>query len=133
MIWRPASRDDRRLAGLWAACVGIGVLLRPLWLVGAAVVPFCPWRALTGWPCPGCGSTRAIVRLLHADIPGAMRFNPLAACGVAAFALGGIAAPLWLACGAKVPVFASRTRPAWLAVLAAAGLANWVWLVAAGV
>ena len=39
--------------------------------------PVCPFRALTGFTCPGCGSTRGLHRLLHGDIVGAFEFNPL--------------------------------------------------------
>jgi hypothetical protein len=39
--------------------------------------PVCPFRALTGFACPGCGSTRGLHRLLHGDVVAAFRFNPL--------------------------------------------------------
>ncbi len=62
-----------------------------IWLslaVGAAYVfifepgktgffPACPFRMLTGFTCPGCGSTRGLHRLLHGDVIGAFEFNPL--------------------------------------------------------
>ena len=40
--------------------------------------PTCPWLALTGTFCPGCGSLRAIHALAHADLGTAMARNPLA-------------------------------------------------------
>jgi len=39
--------------------------------------PNCPFRMLTGFTCPGCGSTRGLHRLLHGDIVSALEFNPL--------------------------------------------------------
>src|SRR5258705_5137281 len=39
--------------------------------------PACPFRTLTGFTCPGCGSTRGLHRLLHGDIVAALKFNPL--------------------------------------------------------
>lgn len=39
--------------------------------------PACPFRMLTGFTCPGCGSTRGLHRLLHGDIVSALKFNPL--------------------------------------------------------
>jgi hypothetical protein len=39
--------------------------------------PACPFRALTGFTCPGCGSTRGLHRLLHGDVVAAFQFNPL--------------------------------------------------------
>jgi hypothetical protein len=44
---------------------------------GSRLYPPCPSRALTGLHCPGCGSLRATHLLLHGDIPGAFRKNPL--------------------------------------------------------
>ena len=39
--------------------------------------PACPFRAITGFTCPGCGSTRGLHRLLHGDVVAAFEFNPL--------------------------------------------------------
>src|SRR6185295_10093405 len=39
--------------------------------------PVCPFRAITGFTCPGCGSTRGLHRLLHGDVIAAFEFNPL--------------------------------------------------------
>ena len=39
--------------------------------------PRCPFHAVTGLACPGCGSARALYALLHADLPSALRLNPL--------------------------------------------------------
>ena len=42
------------------------------------VYPPCPFRALTGLYCPGCGSLRALHQLLHGELCAAMGLNPLA-------------------------------------------------------
>jgi hypothetical protein len=39
--------------------------------------PACPFRTLTGFTCPGCGSTRGLHCLLHGDVVAAFEFNPL--------------------------------------------------------
>jgi uncharacterized protein DUF2752 len=39
--------------------------------------PVCPFRALTGFTCPGCGCTRGLHRLLHGDVVSAFELNPL--------------------------------------------------------
>jgi len=39
--------------------------------------PACPFRMVTGFACPGCGSTRGLHRLLHGDVIAAFEFNPL--------------------------------------------------------
>ncbi|MFW0792152.1 DUF2752 domain-containing protein [Gordonia sp. CPCC 205333] len=35
----------------------------------------CPFREMTGWPCPACGLTRSFVLFAHGDIPRAFSFN----------------------------------------------------------
>jgi len=44
--------------------------------------PTCPWLALTGTFCPGCGSLRAIHALAHAELGVAMARNPLTVIAV---------------------------------------------------
>jgi hypothetical protein len=39
--------------------------------------PVCPFHALTGLQCPGCGTTRALHHLLHGDVAGAFRLNAM--------------------------------------------------------
>ena len=38
----------------------------------------CPFYALTGLPCPGCGLTRAFVCLGHGQVLSALHWHPLA-------------------------------------------------------
>ncbi len=38
----------------------------------------CPFRLVTGLPCPGCGSTRAWVAVTNGYLPAALAFNPFA-------------------------------------------------------
>lgn len=42
-----------------------------------ALAPSCAFKALTGFPCPTCGSTRSIVHLAHIDLFSAFSMNPL--------------------------------------------------------
>ncbi len=39
--------------------------------------PVCLFRALTGFTCPGCGSTRAMHQILHGHFIAAFMLNPL--------------------------------------------------------
>lgn len=39
--------------------------------------PKCPFRSLTGWLCPGCGSQRAMHQALHGHFSEAFQLNPL--------------------------------------------------------
>jgi len=118
---------------LWAVCAVGCLLLRPVWLSAAHVMPVCLWHQWTGIPCPGCGATRAIVHLLHGDASAGLAMNPLAALVAVSFVGAGLLAPLWVALGGRIPEVPSRTRPAWVAAVSAVVVANWAWLVASGV
>ncbi len=66
----------------WAWPGGILAALAALVLYGLfdpAKVPFprCPFFALTGLKCPGCGSQRAVHQLLHLHIGTALGYNAL--------------------------------------------------------
>jgi len=37
----------------------------------------CPFRAVTGFPCPLCGTTRAFMSLLRLDIPLSFHYHPM--------------------------------------------------------
>lgn len=121
------------MAVLWAVCAVSIVALRPFWLAGAGLLPQCPWHALTGFPCPGCGSTRAILDLLQGRFAAGFAFNPLTASAATGFVAMGLAAPLWLAAGGFVPVVASKPRPGWAALAGSLIAANWAWLACSGV
>jgi hypothetical protein len=70
--WLPAA-PVRLAIGLAVATIYVGVV-DP---ARRGVFPPCPFRALTGWWCPGCGMTRATHHLLHGDVIGALRYNAL--------------------------------------------------------
>ena len=38
--------------------------------------PPCPFLAITGWYCPGCGALRAVHALAHGDLMTALARNP---------------------------------------------------------
>jgi len=46
-------------------------------LPGNQFFPKCPFRLLTGFQCPGCGSTRACYQLIHLHPIAAFKLNPL--------------------------------------------------------
>lgn len=80
-------------------------------------LPPCPFQALTGLYCPGCGSTRCLHALVHLDLATAMAMNPLLVLSLPAVlllsALGAGVLPAWL-----VPLARQLCRPiAWGVVL----------------
>ncbi len=57
---------------------GAGLLLLRLFNPAtSSIFPPCPFHALTGLYCPGCGSLRAIHQLLHGNLTTAWAMNPL--------------------------------------------------------
>jgi len=73
------SRQLMIAAGVWLGLAAISVFLFFFDPAGPAnqFFPKCPFRLVTGWQCPGCGSTRACYHLLHLDLVGAFKLNPL--------------------------------------------------------
>ena len=58
-----------RLLMLFLAC---SVLVLALWLNTG-----CPFRNITGIPCPGCGMTHAWLSFLRLDLVAAFRYHPM--------------------------------------------------------
>ena len=85
--------------------------------------PACPVRALTGFQCPGCGTTRALHALLHGDVQAAFRFNPML------FVMGTALAPALLTWArGRTPRYVAQP---WFAV--ATGVALGAWWIARNV
>ncbi len=77
----PVSARRRSAAICGIALLGAAFLL----LVDPAAagwMPPCPFHALTGLQCPGCGSLRAIHSLLHGHGAQALAYNPLTCIGL---------------------------------------------------
>jgi Protein of unknown function (DUF2752) len=82
------------VSGQTALTGGRRALLRPLGAAAAALAatgyvaavdpnaaghyPTCPFLAITGWYCPGCGALRAVHALAHGDLVTAWARNPFA-------------------------------------------------------
>lgn len=74
---RRAARGGLAVAAL--AAVGLVATNDP------ATTPFflpCGFHLLTGWWCPGCGSTRALHALLRGDLTSALGFNAPVTAGL---------------------------------------------------
>ncbi len=74
MAWR---------TGLVLAATGVaGVLLFACNPAGSPWYPPCPFRAVTGLRCPGCGTLRALHQLSHRNFKAALLLNPLAVVAI---------------------------------------------------
>jgi hypothetical protein len=133
LTWVRPSLEQRQLALLWCVVALSLLALSPLLTAMAPLFPHCPFHVITGIPCPSCGATRGGLALLRGHVLSALAFNPLAVLAECSFLLGGLAAPLYLALGGKLPVL-PKPLPGWLRGAAVAVIfVNWVWLIARGV
>ena len=86
--WTRSNRTAWFALGLLAA-IGVGAV----YFVDPRVAgnyPPCPFLYLTDCYCPGCGSLRAVHRLLHGDLPGAFGYNPLTIAVLPFLAVGAV-------------------------------------------
>lgn len=111
----------------------VGLALMPYGQRLAAFLPPCPFRSLTGVPCPTCGTTRALLALSQGQLGKALALNPMTT-GLLVFA--GLAFVAWAlahAWGVGLPhglASLERRWPWWLRVGVTLGLvANWAWVV----
>lgn len=96
-----SSRAAR--AALWSLTLGGFV-----WLLASGSIP-CVFAQATHYPCPGCGSTRAVRALFHGDLDAALHGNflgPVLAALAFAMAAGSIVSVLRH--GSATPFVSSR-------------------------
>ena len=71
------------VAQRWQAAVGALLLLVLAAVLlafnpsSAGFFPLCPFRACTGFDCPGCGTLRGVHQLLRGNLTRALGLNPL--------------------------------------------------------
>lgn len=74
--WRSIDFTNRFIIlGIFLAILLAMAFIDP---AGSKHIPRCPFYALTGLKCPGCGSLRAVHAVLHGDFGKAWHFNALA-------------------------------------------------------
>ncbi len=123
------GRSDRQLALLWLTAAASAVALRPLWLALVPLLRPCPFRALTGIPCPTCGTTRAALGFLDGHLVSAFAANPLSALAAVIFVAG---APLMVLLTMRRRPIPDPTLalPRWPRVAALVAVAlNWSYLI----
>ena len=78
----PTATQDKGALGTWLVLSAIFVASVGLPLPGrdgriGHLPSVCPFYALTGLPCPGCGLTRAFVCLGHGHFVNSLHWHPL--------------------------------------------------------
>ena len=94
--------------------------------------PFCIFHSITGLPCWGCGTIRAVHALLHGCICDALWLNPLA---VVAFLFAVVILVVWwrdyFRMPALLPILMHRKISWWVVgVLIVLVILNWMWNIA---
>lgn len=86
----------------------------------------CPFRALTGWWCPGCGLTRATHHLLRGDVTQAFRYHAFVVIVLASIVVAWVAWFRRRLAEHRRPVVAERVprrgAPPWLVAVAVVAL-----------
>lgn len=104
--------------------------LRPL----LALVPPCAFHAVTGLPCPSCGSTRAGLALAGGEVFMAFRLQPLFVLACLIAGLVGLHALLAMTTGKRLLVeLAPRERRILRPALIVLILLNWLYLAIASI
>jgi hypothetical protein len=99
-----------------------------------AGISFCYFKALTGYACFTCGTTRALGHLARFDIPGAFAVQPLVTVGTLGLLAWGFLDAVLLLGARRTEV---RLQGRALRAITVGGLAlatlNWIYLLATGV
>jgi hypothetical protein len=99
------------------------------------IIPsICPFKLLTGFPCPGCGMTRACWCLLKLDFAGAFYFHPLSflLASVVVLVLANEVGELWFR---KKMSYHWVIENKWMiiSIISLVTVANWMWSISKGI
>ena len=125
--------QSRQLGFLWGAVAAGLLALAPLAPRLATALPACPLRSTLGFPCLSCGSTRAALALSRLDLWTAFTVNPLATVGWLTLVVGGLIAGVFALSGTPLREPSWRLSAPLRIVLVLVLLANWAYLIQAGI
>lgn len=136
VVWRPRIPGGPDPELIWGAVLSSAGLIAALWLRSGLPSPPCALHALTGIPCPTCGTTRSVAALLQGKTHTAFLLNPLTTTlliGIAIYVLySAVAVAFRLPRLRWEPLSASERR--WIRIGVILLIAsNWVWLAHRGI
>ena len=134
--WRTeeaVQRGRRQAAWLWAGLVVVLVVVSPFGALLTSGLGACPFKSLTGLPCPGCGSTRAALALADFRFLEALTTYPLPTVAWMLFVCGGVVAGLWAGSGRPLPPFPTRLPLVARGMILGAVVAYWLFAIHTGI
>ena len=134
--WRHLCAHEIDHEKVWSGIFALGLALAVAVPAHVRVALFCPFKRLTGLPCPTCGSGRVISAFLSLAPRDAFQMNPLVAVVFVAWALFSVYAAVVILF--RLPRLRATTRARWtrwplVAVAIGAVAANWLYLVFVGI
>jgi hypothetical protein len=135
VVWRDLRPREIDHEILWLSVAAGGGVCAAMALAAPELrVPRCPFKILTGLPCPTCGATRACLALARGDLAAAWVFNPLLVfAGTGALVYLVYAAIVLAARLPRCRLLITATERTALRVAALAVVAaNWAYLITSG-
>ena len=113
-----------KISGIALFSVALAILLYFKKPGDTIIFPHCPFHTLTGLYCPGCGSLRAIHKLLHGSIVSALDLNPLMIISIPFLGYAFLYYSLLSIRGKGLPQIIKR--PIWIWLILTVIIAFWV-------
>lgn len=117
---------------LWGGAVVALLIVSPWGATLAQGLWSCPFKSVTGLPCPTCGLTRAALALSRFEFVEAFVGYPLQSALWTVFLVGGAVAGGLALLGRPLPAFGEPPRWAKIAALVVV-LINWTYAIVTGV
>lgn len=136
LCWRKISGSELPLGLIYAVISILAVAGARLAVDGVAFKGyFCPFKFITGIPCPTCGITRAYAAVSHLDFAQALGLNPLMVIVLVGVWIWGLVSFSGSVYRGRVPRISAtgNAATAMRVFVVAAIAANWAYLIAAGV
>lgn len=118
------TRERLLIVALTLATLAALLFLRFYNPASSGLYPPCPFHALTGLHCPGCGTLRGLHQLLHGNLAAAFAFNPLMVLSLPFVGYGLISRVLFGFTGHTLPKF--FIQPIWIKLLFFVVMAFWI-------
>jgi len=116
--FKPSENAKTKTRVIALTAVGVGIAgafyIRHFNPSTQGFFPLCPFKALTGFACPGCGMTRSFHQLLNGNVTAALDYNVMIAFWLPLFLYLGISLFLFGVRGKGLPQIVPPTALVWV-------------------